>query len=434
MIQMLAAVVVCAAMTRFVFLGLTEEGEQAPTSSSTTIPPRTLRELEGSIELDMAKRPKPDFVVVVANSDTRVELPADFDPKPQVAWASAKDLIFCARQESDAPRATCGRSPPPDAKPPHRPANSEPGELCTICFERAADAAVFPCGHVGLCYQCCLGIHARGGPCPFCRTKLDQIVTIDRRYPLYNAEGNVLFRVTGPNLEDVGTVKPDLDAAAHAERDDGFVAPAPAQTTRTRVRLRAAFKQNDVKKLLASKRNAIDALGKAAPETSELTRCGSPWRSPPGHGRRVGARRAAGGRRVARGPGKAITDAAKEAVAAATAGGGWDNEPGGRWRRTPPRSTKFITPKNILTLSTDDGDLVYVIRASLIDDRRLMRRVSVAQLTDFFTREREDGGDDGVEVGLGDRKTSHHGAAGRRELVLDAAAIQIAAQASTSDR
>ncbi|EGB05905.1 hypothetical protein AURANDRAFT_9277, partial [Aureococcus anophagefferens] len=61
--------------------------------------------------------------------------------------------------------------------------NSEPGELCTICFERAADAAVFPCGHVGLCYQCCLGIHARGGPCPFCRTKLDQIVTIDRRYP-----------------------------------------------------------------------------------------------------------------------------------------------------------------------------------------------------------------------------------------------------------
>ena len=106
MIQMLAAVVVCAAMTRFVFLGLTEEGEQAPTSSSTTIPPRTLRELEGSIELDMAKRPKPDFVVVVANSDTRVELPPDFDPKPQVAWASAKDLIFCARQESDAPRAT----------------------------------------------------------------------------------------------------------------------------------------------------------------------------------------------------------------------------------------------------------------------------------------------------------------------------------------
>ena len=75
---------------------------------------------------------------------------------------------------------------------------------------------------MGLCYQCCLGIHARGGPCPFCRTKLDQIVTIDRRYPLYNAEGNVLFRVTGPNLEDVGTVKPDLDAAAHAERDDAF--------------------------------------------------------------------------------------------------------------------------------------------------------------------------------------------------------------------
>ena len=63
-----------------------------------------------------------------------------------------------------------------------------------------------------------------------------------------------------------------LLVAALVAAVQGFVAPAPAQTTRTRVRLFAAFKQNDVKKLLASKRNAIDALGKAAPETSELTR------------------------------------------------------------------------------------------------------------------------------------------------------------------
>ena len=65
-----------------------------------------------------------------------------------------------------------------------------------------------------------MGIHARGqhrggGPCPFCRTKIAQLVTIDRRYPLYNAEGNVLFRVTGPNLCDVG-VKPNLGAVPEA--------------------------------------------------------------------------------------------------------------------------------------------------------------------------------------------------------------------------
>merc|ERR1712113_1245795 len=43
-----------------------------------------------------------------------------------------------------------------------------------------------------------------------------------------------------------------------------------------------------------------------------------------------------------------------------------------------------ITSKNILTLSTDEGDLVYVIRASLIDDKALMSKVTVQQLCDFL--------------------------------------------------
>merc|ERR1711924_153370 len=44
----------------------------------------------------------------------------------------------------------------------------------------------------------------------------------------------------------------------------------------------------------------------------------------------------------------------------------------------------YITPKNIVTLSTDDGDLVYVIRASLIDDKAMMSKVSVDQLVEFL--------------------------------------------------
>lgn len=302
MIQMLAAVVVCAAMTRFVFLGLTEEGEQGPGAHTPTA---SLAELEGTIELEMAKRPKPDFVVVVKNSDARVELPAGFDPKPKVAFAAARDLVFCSRQREEAPPAAARRPAPEPGSPasPHdeflrffacgyaepeadgadtaadqqqgdeeldaeaatnlghgprrktlrdengatvwpapvpaegadspqkRPPDSEPGELCTICFERVADAALFPCGHVGLCYPCALGIHARGtscggGPCPFCRAKITQIVTIDRRYPLYNAEGNVLFRVTGPTLCDIG-VKPNLRAAAADECAQSAPAASP---------------------------------------------------------------------------------------------------------------------------------------------------------------------------------------------------------------
>merc|ERR1711990_673253 len=68
----------------------------------------------------------------------------------------------------------------------------------------------------------------------------------------------------------------------------------------------------------------------------------------------------------------------------ASAGGGWDNEP---VRAAAPHAAAinpFITPKNILTLSTDEGDLVYVIRASLIDDKALMEKVSVQQLVDFL--------------------------------------------------
>jgi hypothetical protein len=84
------------------------------------------------------------------------------------------------------------------------------------------------------------------------------------------------------------------------------------------------------------------------------------------------------------GAGKSIVKSAAEAVAKATAGGGWDNE---AVRLAAPHGTainRFISTKNILTLSTDEGDLVYVIRASAIDDRAMMRMVSVPQLVDFF--------------------------------------------------
>jgi len=45
---------------------------------------------------------------------------------------------------------------------------------------------------------------------------------------------------------------------------------------------------------------------------------------------------------------------------------------------------QFITPENIVTVSTNAGDLVYVIRASLIDDKEMMSKLSVNQLTDFL--------------------------------------------------
>ena len=48
------------------------------------------------------------------------------------------------------------------------------------------------------------------------------------------------------------------------------------------------------------------------------------------------------------------------------------------------RGPRYITPKNILTVSTDDGDLVYVVRASLIEDKAMMSKVTVEQLVDYL--------------------------------------------------
>ncbi|CAM9723157.1 unnamed protein product [Heterosigma akashiwo] len=85
-----------------------------------------------------------------------------------------------------------------------------------------------------------------------------------------------------------------------------------------------------------------------------------------------------------KGAGRPLVEAAAKAVEQATANGGWDNEP---VRAAAPNSAsinEFITPKNIVTLSTDKGDLIYVIRASAISDKKLMDKVTVEQMGEFF--------------------------------------------------
>ncbi|EED96075.1 predicted protein [Thalassiosira pseudonana CCMP1335] len=87
--------------------------------------------------------------------------------------------------------------------------------------------------------------------------------------------------------------------------------------------------------------------------------------------------------------GKHIVDSARDAVTKATASGGWDNEV---VRDAAPHAdiiNQFITPKAVITTSTEDGDLVYVIRASQIDDKEMMDVCSVEQVCDFFMYAKE---------------------------------------------
>jgi len=85
-----------------------------------------------------------------------------------------------------------------------------------------------------------------------------------------------------------------------------------------------------------------------------------------------------------KGRGKEVIDAATDAYALAATGGGWDNEV---VRNAAPHANiinKYISSKNIVTLSTANDDLVYVIRASAIDDKQMMNEVTVTQLSEFF--------------------------------------------------
>jgi hypothetical protein len=137
----------------------------------------------------------------------------------------------------------------------------------------------------------------------------------------------------------------------------------------------------DVKSLLNANRARIDSLASISADVPELTLLRFALAFPNQAEANRALRDTVAWRR---GAGRSIVKSAAEAVTKATAGGGWDNEP---VRDAAPHATainRYITTKNILTLSSDEGNLVYVIRASLINDRELMSRVSVSQLVDFF--------------------------------------------------
>lgn len=87
--------------------------------------------------------------------------------------------------------------------------------------------------------------------------------------------------------------------------------------------------------------------------------------------------------------GKHIVDAAKEAVAKATANGGWENEVVRDMAPHAALINDYITPKAVITTSTEDGDLVYVIRASQIDDKEMMDKCTIEQVCDFFMYAKE---------------------------------------------
>jgi hypothetical protein len=55
------------------------------------------------------------------------------------------------------------------------------GELCTICFERAASCVFLECGHGGVCKRCGYLLFVRPpNECPHCRQRIEQVVQVSR--------------------------------------------------------------------------------------------------------------------------------------------------------------------------------------------------------------------------------------------------------------
>ncbi len=79
--------------------------------------------------------------------------------------------------------------------------------------------------------------------------------------------------------------------------------------------------------------------------------------------------------------GKHIVNAAREAFAEATANNGEVDKDAVSW--FAPHAdiiNKYITSKAVITTSTEEGDLVRVIRPSIIDDKKLMHHATVEQV------------------------------------------------------
>ena len=74
---------------------------------------------------------------------------------------------------------------------------TQPTDVCTICFEKAKNAVLLGCGH-GLCYSCSIDVCVTSGHCPFCRSDIAQIVTIAIGNSTKDSSGNTIFPIIGP--------------------------------------------------------------------------------------------------------------------------------------------------------------------------------------------------------------------------------------------
>jgi len=144
--------------------------------------------------------------------------------------------------------------------------------------------------------------------------------------------------------------------------------------------------QATISSLVEDNHPRLESLAALSPDLSEITRLRFSLAFPDLPDARKALRQAVAWRS---GPGRMIVESAAEAFEKATAGGGWDNDVARSMAPHAAKINKFISSENILTLGLEGGDLLYVIRASAIDDKALMNSVSVEEMGEFFAYVKE---------------------------------------------
>merc|ERR1711935_1192192 len=84
-----------------------------------------------------------------------------------------------------------------------------------------------------------------------------------------------------------------------------------------------------------------------------------------------------------------MCDSATSAYQAATADGGWNNDPIQNAAPSADIVNEYINLNTCFTTSSSKGDILYCIRAGKIDDNSLMSKISVEDLVTFFLYSKE---------------------------------------------
>lgn len=155
----------------------------APAASSTagtTVAPPSERPRHARSSRGPSAVPRPVTSNLVSDllSDTPALLPPPLIPLPPGSDPSvANDLVMLSDDVPVGGASGSTRTKTDSGKSSRKRDDAE----CAICLEKEPDSALYPCGHMCMCYECAVSVkNQRSALCPMCRQPIVDILRIYR--------------------------------------------------------------------------------------------------------------------------------------------------------------------------------------------------------------------------------------------------------------